>query len=87
MIFLIQYIFLMSQLVSSVLEAYLFQFLNWYHMFFKHNVKDLAIAIHEVVEGVLPGCGQLQGQHFYVVGDARQTWDKETGYSERKICQ
>ena len=53
----------------------------------RHNVKDLAIAIHEVVEDVLPGCGQLQGQHFYVVGDARQTLDKETGYSERKICQ
>jgi hypothetical protein len=50
-------VYLMSQLVSSVLEAYLFQFLNWYHMFFRHNVKDLAIAIHEVVEGVLPGCG------------------------------
>ena len=38
----------MSQLVSSVLEAYLFQFLNLYHMFFRHNVKDIAIAIHEM---------------------------------------
>ena len=56
-------------------------------MFFRNNVKDLAIAIHEDVEGVLPGCGQLQGQHFYVVEDASQTWDKEIENSERKIGQ
>ena len=50
-------------------------------------MEDIAIPIYAVVEGVLPGCGQIQGQLFYVVGDASQTWDKETGHSERKRVQ
>ena len=49
-------------------------------------MKDIAISIHGVVEGT-SRVWQLQGQHFYVVGDASQTWDKETGHSERKIGQ